>query len=190
MLPKENIPPKSLCHFLNGLTFSSQEDSSSDAKAQLGVISVPMFKHFSKDKSLQLLISEAAMPLMDKYLSLIATYHWSGTSNQGSVFHATFSNTWKQMYPLFEEWFHNQLCDTCGKKHPTKYHNNLGARDDPTKRHRFKGNADCCSKRQWSNFQSKIRTATRSSLLLFIKLLLTSVSLMTLQVRVKMILCK
>lgn len=108
VLPKENVPPKSLCHYLGGMTFANHEEFRDDAKAKLGAISTPMFNLWNKCKDVKYLVSEASAPLVSRYISLHLTGLWSGASNQGSVFAAPIfkdkGGKSNHCFATYEEW--------------------------------------------------------------------------------------
>ncbi|KAL3764830.1 hypothetical protein ACHAWO_006014 [Cyclotella atomus] len=123
-----NVPNNTIYCYLLGMSKASNEEFKLLCNSQIGFVQSAWYKKIYRDASTTRQLSELAATLNDKYLALKTSKQWSGADSLGSAFNALVARAHR--YPTYEKWWDNQKCDICHKSHPTKYHDNLGARDN------------------------------------------------------------
>ena len=123
------VPTNTVYCYLLGMSKASNEEFKLLCNSQLGFIQSSWYKKLYREASILTQLSEVGSTLADKYLALKTSNQWTGADNQGSVFRSALVAR-AHRYASYQEWWDNQSCDVCGKPHPTKYHDNLGARDN------------------------------------------------------------
>ncbi|KAL3801556.1 hypothetical protein ACHAWO_001361 [Cyclotella atomus] len=141
-----NVPTNAVYCYLLGMSKASNEEFKLLCNSQIGFIQSAWYKKLYRDVSILSQLSEVGSTLGDKYLALKTSNQWSGVNNLGSAF-ASALLARSHRYATYEDWWDHQVCEICGKPHPTKYHDNLGART----------NKDLC------NARTKARTVTNVS---------------------------
>lgn len=133
-----NVPTNAVYCYLLGMSKASNEEFKLLCNSQIGFIQSAWYKKLYRDHvSVLNQLSEVGSTLGDKYLALKTDNKWSSANNLGSAFAAALLAR-AHRYATYEDWWDHQLCDLCGKPHPTKYHDNLGARTNKDLRTRTK----------------------------------------------------
>ena len=127
-------PPDAARYYMEGMAKSSCEKFNGSVNAAIGLHGNHLYKQLLTTKKSGSNLSELQDLIQSfsaRYLSLRQTNEWTGVNHKASkssnsAFKAQFSN--RKEFD-FKAWFDSKICGTCGKNHPTKYHNDLGARD-------------------------------------------------------------
>jgi hypothetical protein len=90
-LAAHDVPPNALHHFLTGMSKASNKEFRTVCLSQIGLIKSPMYRFYSRDKTVHAQLAEIASSLSDKYLALWSSNQWTGVSHQGSAFRASLT---------------------------------------------------------------------------------------------------
>jgi hypothetical protein len=136
--------------YLKGMKHASNEEFQGVCTSQLGFLDSVMYQDWAKNRSSKLVqLDSFASTLLTSYTSLELSLEWTGAKHKASAFKASISpstetsaNTVESTNATtsanapkksFKEWWDSCVCEKkgCGGKHPTRYHNDLEARDRP-----------------------------------------------------------
>jgi hypothetical protein len=140
----EHAPPEPVRIMLKGLSQASNKEFQTLCHTQTGILDTVFYKRqLLSDKTTPAQeVDEFATIVVGRYSSLNLDMEWSGLNHKGSVFKASLvpagtqgafvADKPKAELP-FTEWWDQQTCklEGCGGRHPTRYHNDLGARNRP-----------------------------------------------------------
>jgi hypothetical protein len=135
---------------LKGLSQASNKEFQTLCHTQTGILDTVFYKRqLLADKTTPAQeVDEFATIVVGRFNSLNLDMEWSGHTHKGSVFKVSLSQSStqgafvadkpKKELP-FAEWWDQQTCklEGCGGRHPTKYHNDLGAHNRPRHRSQY-----------------------------------------------------
>jgi hypothetical protein len=152
-LPASSVPANVLEFYLHGMAQASSEEFKEVCSSLRGSINNPMYMEWAYRRPIAFQFDSFAGTLLAKYESLCAVNKWSGVDRKASAFKtalvppprkshpeppsapaAVRSQPKAHKYPSYEAWFDAQTCDVCGGKHPTRFHDDPGARERGGKR--------------------------------------------------------
>jgi hypothetical protein len=147
----DDAPKHFIRFYLEGMAHASNKKFIKVCDTQLGFIDSVFYSSWSRDRPSKLVeLDEMASTLLERYMLLDLGMEWSGANHKASAFKASLSptqtalpaqtnnsdttNTKSPPNPSrarFLQWWDNSTCEVknCGGKHPTKFHDDLGARD-------------------------------------------------------------
>jgi hypothetical protein len=167
----DHAPPEPVRIMLKGLSKASNSEFQTLCQTQSGILDTVIYKRqVLADKITPAQeVDEFAGIVVGRFTSLSLDMAWSGHAHKGSVFKASLSkpptegafvtDNSKDKLP-FKEWWDQQVCALkgCGGRHPTKYHNDLGARERPYSQRNSRPNKNNrMENRTRGNFQNSRR---------------------------------
>jgi hypothetical protein len=137
-----HAPPDPVRTLLKGLSHASNKEFEKLCDSQLGILDSVLYQRQRlADKTTPVQeVDEFGSVVVARFTSMNQSMEWSGISHKGSVYRASLvSPDSNQAFVVdkskgklpFKEYWDNSICELpgCGGKHPTRYHNNLEARN-------------------------------------------------------------
>jgi hypothetical protein len=137
--------PSDPCRLLlKGMKQASSEEFQGTCTSQLGMLDTVMYKDWKRRECPSAVVELDILgdTLTERFTAISEKREWTGVSHKVGAFKAELaqkaevvssSSTGRTGRLPFQQWFDSQTCKVphCGGKHPTKYHNDLEARERP-----------------------------------------------------------
>lgn len=138
-------PTAMIRNYLTGMGKSTTQEFVDVCNVNAAALNTTHYRAYVRQAKLTNLqeLDDIASSLTERYTALSQTVGgWKGVAHKASVFKASlvasnsseFANAAERSDKLpFTEWWDKQVCTRkyCGGRHPTNYHDDLGARDRP-----------------------------------------------------------
>lgn len=107
--------------------------------ASIAALSTPHYRAYLRQENMSSLqeLDDVASSLAERHEALTKSSKWMGVSHKASVYRATLALATESANAAehlpWKEYWDNSVCKrkNCGGRHPTNYHDDLGARDRP-----------------------------------------------------------